>query len=145
MKPFTHYLPWGPNSYSNTLLTFDKKESIMQMNITARHDTKATDAIKERIMAKLQKNESHFDHITNIQVTIDKEGSQDIAEATLHLDTGHEIFAKAKGDNMFSAIDSLSSKIESQIQKAKSKTQTRKGIDKGLRLPPDELEAEEVA
>ena len=32
----------------------------MQMNITARHDTKATDAIKERIMAKLQKNESHL-------------------------------------------------------------------------------------
>ena len=44
----------------------------MQMNITARHDTKASDAIKQRIMAKLQKNESHFDHITNIQVTIDK-------------------------------------------------------------------------
>ncbi len=99
----------------------------MQMNITARHDTKATDAIKERIMAKLQKNESHFDHITNIQVTIDKDGNQDFAEATLHLDTGHEIFAKAKGDNMFSAIDSLSSKIETQLQKAKSKTQTRKG------------------
>jgi len=117
----------------------------MQMNITARHDTKATDAIKERIMAKLQKNESHFDHITNIQVTIDKDdGSQDLAEATLHLDTGQEIFAKARGDNMFSAIDSLSSKIETQLQKAKSKTQTRKGIDKGMRLPPDELE-EEVA
>ncbi|HIG37458.1 MAG TPA: ribosome-associated translation inhibitor RaiA [Oceanospirillaceae bacterium] len=125
-------------------MTTRNKESIMQMNITARHDTKATDAIKERIMAKLQKNESHFDHITNIQVTIDKDGSQDLAEATLHLDTGHEIFAKARGDNMFSAIDSLSSKIETQLQKAKSKTQTRKGIDKGMRLPPDELE-EEVA
>ena len=109
----------------------------MQMNITARHDTKATNAIKERIMAKLQKNESHFDHITNIQVTMDKEGNQDLAEATLHLDTGHEIFAKARGDNMFSAIDSLSSKIETQLQKAKSKTQTRKGIDKGMHIPLD--------
>jgi ribosomal subunit interface protein len=109
----------------------------MQMNITARHDTKATNAIKERIMAKLQKNESHFDHITNIQVTMDKEGNQDLAEATLHLDTGHEIFAKARGDNMFSAIDSLSSKIETQLQKAKSKTQTRKGIDKGMHMPLD--------
>ncbi|HCH33346.1 MAG TPA: ribosome-associated translation inhibitor RaiA [Oceanospirillaceae bacterium] len=128
----------------HTYITTRNKESIMQMNITARHDTKATDAIKQRIMAKLQKNESHFDHITNIQVTIDKDGSQDLAEATLHLDTGHEIFAKAKGDNMFSAIDSLSSKIETQLQKAKSKTQTRKGIDKGMRLPPDDLE-EEVA
>ena len=119
----------------------------MQMNITARHDTKATDAIKERIMAKLQKNESHFDHITNIQVTMDKEGNQDLAEATLHLDTGQEIFAKARGDNMFSAIDSLSSKIETQLQKAKSKTQTRKGIDKGMRVmseEPDEPD-EEVA
>jgi ribosomal subunit interface protein len=117
----------------------------MQMNITARHDTKATDAIKERIMAKLQKNESHFDHITNIQVTIDKDVNQDIAEATLHLDTGHEIFAKAKGNNMFSAIDALSSKIETQLQKAKSKTQTRKGIDKGMRMPPEEYDEDEVA
>ena len=119
----------------------------MQMNITARHDTKATDAIRQRIMAKLQKNESHFDHITNIQVTIDKEGSLDLAEATLHLDTGQEIFAKAKGDNMFSAIDSLSSKIETQLQKAKSKTQTRKGIDKGMRIMSEDPEEpdEEVA
>jgi len=119
----------------------------MQMNITARHDTKATDAIKERIMAKLQKNESHFDHITNIQVTMDKEGNQDLAEATLHLDTGQEIFAKARGNNMFSAIDSLSSKIETQLQKAKSKTQTRKGIDKGMRVMSEEPDKpdEEVA
>ena len=119
----------------------------MQMNITARHDTKASDAIKERIMAKLQKNESHFDHITNIQVTMDKEGNQDLAEATLHLDTGQEIFAKARGNNMFSAIDSLSAKIETQLQKAKSKTQTRKGIDKGMRVMSEEPEEpdEEVA
>ena len=119
----------------------------MQLNITARHDTKASDAIKQRIMAKLQKNESHFDHITNIQVTIDKEGSLDLAEATLHLDTGQEIFAKAKGENMFSAIDSLSSKLESQLQKAKSKTNTRKGIDKIMRVMGEDPEEpnEEVA
>ncbi len=124
-----------------------KKESIMQMNITARHDTKASDAIKQRIMAKLQKNESQLDHITNIQVTIDKEGSLDLAEATLHLDTGQEIFAKAKGENMFSAIDSLSSKLESQLQKAKSKTNTRKGIDKIMRVMGEDPEEpnEEVA
>ena len=115
----------------------------MQMNITARHDAKATDGIKERIMAKLQKNESHFDHITNIQVTIDKDGKQDIAEATLHLDTGSEIFAKATGDNMYSAIDALSSKIETQLQKAKSKIQSRKGAAQGKRAPIED--AEEVA
>ncbi len=119
----------------------------MQMNITARHDTKATDAIKERIMAKLQKNESHFDHITNIQVTMDKEGNQDLAEATLHLDTGQEIFAKASGNNMFSAIDSLSAKIEPQLQTAKSKTQTRQGIDKDMSVMSEEQDEphEEVA
>ena len=115
----------------------------MQMNITARHNTKATDAIKERIMAKLQKNESHFDHITNIQVTMDKEGNQDLAEATLHLNTGQEIFAKARGNNMFSAIDSLSAKIETQLQKAKSKTQTRKGM-RVMSEEPEEPD-EEVA
>ncbi len=112
----------------------------MQMNITARHDAKASSGIRERIMAKLQKNESHFDHITNIQVTIDKDGKQDIAEATLHLDTGNEIFAKASGDNMYSAIDSLSSKLESQLQKAKSKIQSRKGAALGKRTIVDDTE-----
>ena len=57
----------------------------MQMNITARHNTKVSAAIKERIIIKLQKSESHFDHITSIQVTIDKDKKQEIAEATLHL------------------------------------------------------------
>jgi len=117
----------------------------MQMNITARHDAKATEGIKERIMAKLQKNESHFDHITNIQVTIDKDGKQDIAEATLHLDTGSEIFAKASGDNMYSAIDSLSAKLETQLQKAKSKIQSRKGAAQGKRAPVEEEAEEDVA
>ena len=62
-------------------------------------------------------------------------------------DTGQEIFAKARGNNMFSAIDSLSAKIETQLQKAKSKTQTRKGIDKGMRVMSEEPEEpdEEVA
>ena len=48
---------------------------------------------------------------------------------------------------MFSAIDSLSAKIETQLQKAKSKTQTRKGIDKGMRVASEEPEEpdEEVA
>lgn len=115
----------------------------MQMNITARHDAKASSGIRERIMAKLHKNESHFDHITNIQVTIDKDGKHDIAEATLHLDTGHEIFAKADGENMYSAIDALSSKIETQLQKAKSKWQNRKGAFRGKRSPIED--SEEVA
>jgi hypothetical protein len=39
----------------------------------------------------------------------------------------------------------LSSKIETQLQKAKSKTQTRKGIDKGMRMPPEEYDEDEVA
>ncbi|MDP6969891.1 MAG: ribosome-associated translation inhibitor RaiA [Gammaproteobacteria bacterium] len=112
----------------------------MQMNITARHNAKASSGIRERIIAKLQKNESHFDHITNIQVTIDKDGKQDIAEATLHLDTGNEIFAKASGENMYSAIDSLSSKLESQLQKAKSKIQSRKGAAQGKRTIMDDTE-----
>ncbi|MCP4789740.1 MAG: ribosome-associated translation inhibitor RaiA [Gammaproteobacteria bacterium] len=116
----------------------------MQMNITARHDAKASDGIRERILAKLQKNVSHFDHITKIQVTIDKDNKQDMAEATLHLDTGNEIFAKATGDNMYSAIDSLSAKIETQLQKAKSKIQSRKGFAaQGKRTVVEE--SEEVA
>ncbi len=48
---------------------------------------------------------------------------------------------------MFSAIDSLSSKLESQLQKAKSKTNTRKGIDKIMRVMGEDPEEpnEEVA
>jgi putative sigma-54 modulation protein len=98
----------------------------MQLNITARHDTKASVYVKQRIIDKLKKNENHFNHINNIQVTIDKEHSLQTAEATLHLDTGGEIFAKASGDNLYTAIDSLSNKINRQLQKTKSKIKPRK-------------------
>jgi putative sigma-54 modulation protein len=97
----------------------------MQLNITARHNTKASDSVKQRITNKLKKNESHFSHITNIQVTIDKKNNSETAEATLHLDTGGEIFAKASGGNLYAAIDSLSNKINRQLQKAKSKIKAR--------------------
>jgi putative sigma-54 modulation protein len=56
-----------------------------------------------------------------MQVTIDTESNQKIAEATLHLDTGSEVFAKATNENLFVAIDSLSDKIDRQLQKTKSK------------------------
>ncbi len=97
----------------------------MQLSITTRHTTKASLSVKQRIIDKLRKHESHFNHITNIQVTIDKQHSLKIAEATLHLDTGGKIFAKASENNLYSAIDSLSNKINRQLQKAKSKIKTR--------------------
>ena len=99
----------------------------MQINITARHDTKATSAIKERILSKLRKYSQHYDHITNIQVTLDKNSKHDFAEATLHLETGNEIFAKAQGPNMYSAIDALNEKIGKQIRRTKSKMLSHKG------------------
>ena len=101
----------------------------MQLNITARHNSKISEAVRNRIVSKLKKNASHFDHISNIQVTIDQDGKQHVAEATLHITTGGEIFAKAVADNLFQSIDSLSDKIDKQLLKIKTKMAKSKLVD----------------
>ncbi|UZE95207.1 ribosome hibernation promoting factor [Alkalimarinus alittae] len=95
----------------------------MQLNITGHH-VDLTDSLKEYVSAKLEKLERHFDHISNVQVTLSVQKLRQIAEATLHL-SGADIHATAEQEDMYAAIDQLVDKLDRQILKHKEKNVDR--------------------
>ncbi|KPA52843.1 ribosome hibernation promoting factor [Photobacterium lucens] len=91
----------------------------MQINITGHH-VDVTDSLREYVLAKFEKLERFFDKINNVQVILNVEKLQQIAEATLHINAG-EIHAKADSENMYAAIDELTDKLVRQLNKHKDK------------------------
>jgi ribosome hibernation promoting factor len=95
----------------------------MQLNITGHH-VELTESLKEYVTSKLQKLERHFDHISNVQVTLSVQKVRQIAEATLHI-SGADIHATAEQEDMYAAIDLLVDKLDRQILKHKEKNVDR--------------------
>lgn len=95
----------------------------MQLNITGHH-VDLTDSLKEYVSTKLEKLERHFDHISNVQVTLSVQKVRQIAEATLHI-SGADIHATAEQEDMYAAIDQLIDKLDRQILKHKEKNVDR--------------------
>lgn len=95
----------------------------MQLNISGHH-VELTDSMKDYVSSKLEKLERHFDHISNVQVTLSVEKQRQIAEATLHI-SGGDVHATAENDDMYAAIDLLIDKLDRQILKHKEKNVAR--------------------
>ncbi|MFD2229668.1 ribosome hibernation promoting factor [Alkalimarinus sediminis] len=95
----------------------------MQLNITGHH-VDLTDSLKDYVSTKLEKLERHFDHISNVQVTLSVQKLRQIAEATLHI-SGADIHATAEQEDMYAAIDQLVDKLDRQILKHKEKNVDR--------------------
>ena len=91
----------------------------MQINITGHH-IDITSAIRTYIEGKLERLERHFDHITNIHVILSVEKALNKAEATIHVNRGN-LFADAKHEDMYAAIDTLIDKLDRQLKKHKEK------------------------
>lgn len=91
----------------------------MQINLTGHH-IDITDALRDYVDTKFAKLERHFDHITNVHVILNVEKAIKKAEATLHVNGG-ELFADAKHDDMYAAIDGLIDKLDRQVIKHKEK------------------------
>jgi ribosomal subunit interface protein len=98
----------------------------MRINITGRHSTKVSDAVRERIDQRFDRTGSHYDQVTQMQITIDKDANIDTIEAVLHA-SGKELFAKASAENLYAAIDTLAEKIDRQLIKLRDKAISKKG------------------
>ncbi len=96
----------------------------MQLNITGHH-VDLTDSLRGYVSEKFEKLERHFDHITNVQVTLTVQNLRQEAEATVKL-AGAEVFAKSESEDMYAAIDSLIDKLDRQVIKHKEKLQSHK-------------------
>jgi len=96
----------------------------MQLNITGHH-VDLTDPLRDYVTNKFNKLERHFDHITNVQVTMTVQNLRQEAEATVQL-AGGEVFAKSESEDMYAAIDALIDKLDRQVIKHKEKLQNHK-------------------
>ncbi len=91
----------------------------MQINLTGHH-IEVTDSLRDYITSKFGKLERFFDKINSINVILNVEKLEQIAEATLHINNG-EIHAKADSNDMYAAIDALTDKLVRQLNKHKDK------------------------
>ncbi|MBQ0798430.1 MAG: ribosome-associated translation inhibitor RaiA [Porticoccaceae bacterium] len=95
----------------------------MQLNISGHH-LDITDAIRDYVTSKIARLERHNDHITNVSVILSVDKLIQKAEATVHAD-GADIFADCEHQDLYSAIDALSDKLDRQLIKRKEKLRGR--------------------
>jgi len=95
----------------------------MQVNISGHH-IEVTEPLRDYVNNRLGKLERHFDHITNVQVTLSVEKTRQKAEAQIHL-RGTQIHADATHDDLYAAIDLMNDKLDRQLLKHKEKSVSR--------------------
>ena len=96
----------------------------MQINISGHH-VEVTDALKEYVSGKLEKLEHHSADIISAKAILSIEKTRQKAEASIHV-KGADLFANAEHEDMYTAIDLLSDKLDRQVIKHKEKTQAHK-------------------
>ena len=101
----------------------------MNLNLTGRH-LEITPAIREHVLAKLDKVKRHFDNVIDINVILSVDKLKQMAEASVHV-SGKTIFAETEDSNLYVAIDSLVDSLDRQILKNKEKNTARRHDDTG--------------
>ena len=79
-----------------------------------------SERLRRYVGTKLQRLERHFDHVTNVYVTLRPGKQSHSAEATVHV-SGRQLHADATGTGMHAAIDTLVDKLDRQIKRHKEK------------------------
>lgn len=92
----------------------------MNLQLTGHH-LEVTPALRDYVTSKLAKISSHFDHVIDVKVTMSVEKLAQKVEATLHV-PGNDLHAACQDENMYSAIDMLTDKLDRQVLKHKEKS-----------------------
>ena len=91
----------------------------MNLQLTGHH-LEITPAMREYVQSKLVRIRNHFDHVIDVKVTMSVEKLAQKVEATLHV-PGNDLHAECIDENMYSAIDMLTDKLDRQVLKHKEK------------------------
>jgi ribosome hibernation promoting factor len=85
----------------------------MNLNVTGHH-LEITPAIRDYLMAKLERISRRFDHVIDVSVIMSVDRLRQKIEATVHL-RGKEIFVEVNHEDMYAAIDALADKLDRQV------------------------------
>ena len=96
----------------------------MHIDITGHH-IDITDSLRAYVTEKVGRIQRHFDKVTGTHVILRLEKNQNMAEATMKIGGGPDIFANADHDDLYAAIDALSDKLDRQVLRHKEKRTTR--------------------
>lgn len=93
------------------------------MNIEITGDNvEITDALRDTVTEKLARIERRFDNLTSAHVVLKLEKLIHSAEGTINVGgKPNPIHAQANADDMYTAIDELTDKLDRQVRRHKSK------------------------
>ena len=91
----------------------------MDISITGHH-VHITDSVRAYVNKRLKKIENHFRQPANVEVVLHKEHDSYHLEATIHAKK-IAIHASSQSNDMYCAIDSMSSKLDRQVIKYKER------------------------
>lgn len=116
----------------------------MQMNLTGHH-VDITPSLRDYVDTKVERLERHCDRIKGMHVILTVEKLKHKAEAKVDV-VGKPLFADAKEEDMYAAIDRLIDKLDRQVKKHKEKGRDHHAVavDKADRLPPIAEEPDRV-
>jgi putative sigma-54 modulation protein len=95
------------------------EETLMNLNLTGHH-LDITPAIRDYIVAKLDRVTRHFDHVIDVAVVLSGEKLRRKIEVNLHA-RGKDIHVEAVDPDMYAAIDAIADKLDRQVVKHKEK------------------------
>lgn len=91
----------------------------MQIDLTGHH-VDLSDALRSYVNEKFDRLQRHVEQVVDVHVILTVEKLDHIAEATVQL-SGQRVYADAKAQDMYAAIDALSDKLDRQLLKHKEK------------------------
>ena len=91
----------------------------MNLNLTGHH-LNITPALRDYVVAKLDRVTRHFDHVIDVNVVLAVDKLQHKVEVNLHT-RGKDIHVEAIEADMYAAIDALIDKLDRQVLKHKEK------------------------
>jgi len=103
----------------------------MNLNLTGNH-LDITPAIRDYVVAKLDRITRHFDHVIDVQVVMSVAKLRHKIEANLHT-RGKDIHVEAVELDMYAAIDALVDKLDRQVVKHKEKLALRRQGGPGIK------------
>ncbi|NND44784.1 MAG: ribosome-associated translation inhibitor RaiA [Xanthomonadales bacterium] len=91
----------------------------MQINITGHH-VEVSPPLRAYVTEKMQRLSRHFDHVISVNVILNVEKLEHLAEATVNAG-GRTLFANDSAHDMYAAIDGMADKIDRQVRRLKAR------------------------
>lgn len=91
----------------------------MQITITGHH-VEVSPALRAYVTEKLQRLSRHFDHVISVNVILNVEKLDQIAEVSVNAG-GRSLFATETAEDMYAAIDGMADKIDKQVRRLKKR------------------------